>query len=270
MWKMNINFLISVYLITAIILFVLLFVFGVTTLYYSDGADGNIALVDDDEVKICGKIKEWLEKEEAEKEEVSWYALQAEKIKLWFALKEEQLRSWFSAEEEPTEGEESDNWKYSMIALGIFLFLGLVFLLIYFIRREHPTHLKLKDGKWIYDPVYELEEPEDDDIGCLEKTRLWIVGVYDKISKKVRSWFGKDSAENEITEARGDRGKGDNSLKPSRPISNEKTKQVDDVTEKKTGKITEKQPSKPISKEKTEQVDDEKKTGKIIEKYIVV
>ena len=52
-----------------------------------------------------------------------------------------------------------------------------------------------KKGKWIYIDK-EVTEPEED-IGCLEKSRRWIVGVYEKIVEKL---FGKKPAAKEPAE----------------------------------------------------------------------
>ena len=52
-----------------------------------------------------------------------------------------------------------------------------------------------KKGKWIYIDK-EVTEPEED-IGCLEKSRRWIVGVYEKIVEKLS---GKKSVEKKPVE----------------------------------------------------------------------
>ena len=103
----------------------------------------------------------------------------------------DRMRSWYE------ENEETVN--YSLISLGIILILvGLLFL-IYFCMRNHKMDVEMliitKKGKWIYIDK-EVTEPEED-IGCLEKSRRWIVGVYEKIVEKLS---GKKSVEKKPVE----------------------------------------------------------------------
>ena len=101
----------------------------------------------------------------------------------------DRMRSWYE------ENEEIVN--YSLIGLGIvllvLLLIGLLFL-IYFCLRNYKMDVEMliitKKGKWIYIDK-EVTEPEED-IGCLEKSRRWIVGVYEKIVEKLS---GKKSVE---------------------------------------------------------------------------
>ena len=101
----------------------------------------------------------------------------------------DRMRSWYE------ENEETVN--YSLIGLGIvllvLLLIGLLFL-IYFCLRNYKMDVEMliitKKGKWIYIDK-EVNEPEED-IGCLEKSRRWIVGVYEKIVEKLS---GKKSVE---------------------------------------------------------------------------
>ena len=106
----------------------------------------------------------------------------------------DRMRSWYE------ENEEIVN--YSLIGLGIvllvLLLIGLLFL-IYFCMRNHKMDVEMliitKKGKWIYIDK-EVTEPEED-IGCLEKSRRWIVGVYEKIVEKLS---GKKSVEKKPVE----------------------------------------------------------------------
>ena len=106
----------------------------------------------------------------------------------------DRMRSWYE------ENEETVN--YSLIGLGIILILvglvGLLFL-IYFCLRNYKMDVEMliitKKGKWIYIDK-EVTEPEED-IGCLEKSRRWIVGVYEKIVEKLS---GKKSVEKKPVE----------------------------------------------------------------------
>ena len=106
----------------------------------------------------------------------------------------DRMRSWYE------ENEEIVN--YSLIGLGIvllvLLLIGLLFL-IYFCMRIHKMDVEMliitKKGKWIYIDK-EVTEPEED-IGCLEKSRRWIVGVYEKIVEKLS---GKKSVEKKPVE----------------------------------------------------------------------
>ena len=97
----------------------------------------------------------------------------------------DRMRSWYE------ENEETVN--YSLIAFFVLIFVGLLFL-IYFCMRNHKMDVEMliitKKGKWIYLDK-EVTEPEED-IGCLEKSRRWIVGVYEKIVEKLS---GKKSVE---------------------------------------------------------------------------
>ena len=97
----------------------------------------------------------------------------------------DRMRSWYE------ENEETVN--YSLIAFFVLIFVGLLFL-IYFCMRNHKMDVEMliitKKGKWIYIDK-EVNEPEED-IGCLEKSRRWIVGVYEKIVEKLS---GKKSVE---------------------------------------------------------------------------
>ena len=97
----------------------------------------------------------------------------------------DRMRSWYE------ENEETVN--YSLIAFFVLIFVGLLFL-IYFCMRNHKMDVEMliitKKGKWIYIDK-EVTEPEED-IGCLEKSRRWIVGVYEKIVEKLS---GKKSVE---------------------------------------------------------------------------
>ena len=103
----------------------------------------------------------------------------------------DRMRSWYE------ENEETVN--YSLIGLGIILILvGLLFL-IFFCLRNYKMDVEMliitKKGKWIYIDK-EVTEPEED-IGCLEKSRRWIVGVYEKIVEKLS---GKKSVEKKPVE----------------------------------------------------------------------
>ena len=106
----------------------------------------------------------------------------------------DRMRSWYE------ENEEIVN--YSLIGLGIvllvLLLIGLLFL-IYFCLRNYKMDVEMliitKKGKWIYIDK-EVTEPEED-IGCLEKSRRWIVGVYEKIVEKLS---GKKSVEKKPVE----------------------------------------------------------------------
>ena len=106
----------------------------------------------------------------------------------------DRMRSWYE------ENEETVN--YSLIGLGIvllvLLLIGLLFL-IYFCMRNYKMDVEMliitKKGKWIYIDK-EVTEPEED-IGCLEKSRRWIVGVYEKIVEKLS---GKKSVEKKPVE----------------------------------------------------------------------
>ena len=106
----------------------------------------------------------------------------------------DRMRSWYE------ENEETVN--YSLIGLGIvllvLLLIGLLFL-IYFCMKNHKMDVEMliitKKGKWIYIDK-EVTEPEED-IGCLEKSRRWIVGVYEKIVEKLS---GKKSVEKKPVE----------------------------------------------------------------------
>ena len=97
----------------------------------------------------------------------------------------DRMRSWYE------ENEETVN--YSLIAFFVLIFVGLLFL-IYFCLRNYKMDVEMliitKKGKWIYIDK-EVTEPEED-IGCLEKSRRWIVGVYEKIVEKLS---GKKSVE---------------------------------------------------------------------------
>ena len=97
----------------------------------------------------------------------------------------DRMRSWYE------ENEETVN--YSLIAFFVLIFVGLLFL-IYFFMRNHKMDVEMliitKKGKWIYIDK-EVTEPEED-IRCLEKSRRWIVGVYEKIVEKLS---GKKSVE---------------------------------------------------------------------------
>ena len=102
----------------------------------------------------------------------------------------DRMRSWYE------ENEETVN--YSLIAFFVLIFVGLLFL-IYFCMRNHKMDVEMliitKKGKWIYIDK-EVTEPEED-IGCLEKSRRWIVGVYEKIVEKLS---GKKSVEKKPVE----------------------------------------------------------------------
>ena len=102
----------------------------------------------------------------------------------------DRMRSWYE------ENEETLN--YSLIAFFVLIFFGLLFL-IYFCMRNHKMDVEMliitKKGKWIYIDK-EVTEPEED-IGCLEKSRRWIVGVYEKIVEKLS---GKKSVEKKPVE----------------------------------------------------------------------
>ena len=102
----------------------------------------------------------------------------------------DRMRSWYE------ENEETVN--YSLIAFFVLIFVGLLFL-IYFCMRNHKMDVEMliitKEGKWIYIDK-EVTEPEED-IGCLEKSRRWIVGVYEKIVEKLS---GKKSVEKKPVE----------------------------------------------------------------------
>ena len=102
----------------------------------------------------------------------------------------DRMRSWYE------ENEETVN--YSLIAFFVLIFVGLLFL-IYFCMKNHKMDVEMliitKKGKWIYIDK-EVTEPEED-IGCLEKSRRWIVGVYEKIVEKLS---GKKSVEKKPVE----------------------------------------------------------------------
>ena len=102
----------------------------------------------------------------------------------------DRMRSWYE------ENEETVN--YSLIAFFVLIFVGLLFL-IYFCMKNHKMDVEMliitKKGKWIYLDK-EVTEPEED-IGCLEKSRRWIVGVYEKIVEKLS---GKKSVEKKPVE----------------------------------------------------------------------
>ena len=102
---------------------------------------------------------------------------------------QDRLRSWFSVE----ENEDSEIVKYFLIGLGIVLILVGLISLIYFCLRNHVMDVEMliisKKGKWIY-IERENSEPKED-IGILEKSRRWIVAVYEKIVEK---FFGKKPA----------------------------------------------------------------------------
>merc|ERR1711874_479933 len=102
----------------------------------------------------------------------------------------DRMRSWYE------ENEETVN--YSLIAFFVLLLIGLLFL-IYFCLRNYKMDVEMliitKKGKWIYIDK-EVTEPEED-IGCLEKSRRWIVGVYEKIVEKLS---GKKSVEKKAVE----------------------------------------------------------------------
>merc|ERR1712062_447505 len=108
---------------------------------------------------------------------------------------QDRLRSWFSVE----ENEDSEIVKYFLIGLGIVLILVGLFSLIYFFLRNHVMDVEMliisKKGKWIY-IERENSEPKED-IGILEKSRRWIVAVYEKIVEKL---FGKKPAAEEPAE----------------------------------------------------------------------
>ena len=102
----------------------------------------------------------------------------------------DRMRSWY--------GENEETVNYSLIAFFVLIFIGLLFL-IYFCMRNHKMDVEMliitKKGKWIYLDK-EVTEPEED-IGCLEKSRRWIVGVYEKIVEKLS---GKKSVEKKPVE----------------------------------------------------------------------
>ena len=108
---------------------------------------------------------------------------------------QDRLRSWFSVE----ENEDSEIVKYFLIGLGIVLILVGLISLIYFCLRNHVMDVEMliisKKGKWIY-IERENSEPKED-IGILEKSRRWIVAVYEKIVEKL---FGKKPAAKEPAE----------------------------------------------------------------------
>ena len=108
---------------------------------------------------------------------------------------QDRLRSWFSVE----ENEDSEIVKYFLIGLGIVLILVGLISLIYFCLRNHVMDVEMliisKKGKWIY-IERENSEPKED-IGILEKSRRWIVGVYEKIVEKLS---GKKSVEKKPVE----------------------------------------------------------------------
>ena len=92
--------------IQTILIFALLS--GLTTLYYNDEPG-----------------------EPSFKEKVgSWFSARNEEMRAWFSAKIEEMRSLFDAQEDLgscTEAEESNILKYSLITLGIFLILGLIY-----------------------------------------------------------------------------------------------------------------------------------------------
>ena len=108
---------------------------------------------------------------------------------------QDRLRSWFSVE----ENEDSEIVKYFLIGLGIVLILVGLISLIYFCLRNHVMDVEMliisKKEKWIY-IERENSEPKED-IGILEKSRRWIVAVYEKIVEK---FFGKKPAAKEPAE----------------------------------------------------------------------
>ena len=108
---------------------------------------------------------------------------------------QDRLRSWFSVE----ENEDSEIVKYFLIGLGIVLILVGLISLIYFCLRNHVMDVEMliisKKEKWIY-IERENSEPKED-IGILEKSRRWIVAVYEKIVEKL---FGKKPAAKEPAE----------------------------------------------------------------------
>ena len=108
---------------------------------------------------------------------------------------QDRLRSWFSVQ----ENEDSEIVKYFLIGLGIVLILVGLISLIYFCLRNHVMDVEMliisKKGKWIY-IERENSEPKED-IGILEKSRRWIVAVYEKIVEKL---FGKKPAAKEPAE----------------------------------------------------------------------
>merc|ERR1711874_860728 len=120
-----------------------------------------------------------------------------EKVGSWFSAKIEEMRSLFDAEEDLgscTEAEESNIFKYSLITLGIFLILGL----IYYI--------------WITD-----------------ETKQGVFGLMEKARSRM-TWFGMNPAKRETTKykEKSNQSKGDTKL-----TSKESVGKVDNVVKEK-------------------------------------
>ena len=159
--------------IQTILIFALLS--GLTTLYYNDEPG-----------------------EPSFKEKVgSWYSARNEEMRAWFSAKIEEIRSLFDAQEDQgscTEAEESNILKYSLITLGIFLILGL----IYYI--------------WITD-----------------ETKQSVFGLMEKARSRM-TWFGMNPAKRETTKykEKSNQSKGDTKL-----TSKESVGKVDNVVKEK-------------------------------------